>query len=348
MNGFERFKTALERKTTPDRVPMMELVIDPVVMEAIYPGCTYYEFADRFGLDGVGLNRSTWEKENIHWVDEARHLFRDKWGVLRGFTAESSPYPVEAPIKSPDDLKHYTPPDPNAPDALGHLAEVVARYKGKKAIFFMGRDAYFNPAHIRGVENFLMDIVLNPRLVHDLIEVCQSHDLPLIRRAVAAGADVIVLGDDYADKNSPFMSPKHFRDLFLPGLKRAVDAAHEAGAYVLKHTDGNYNQILDMIVETGVDGLHAIEPPAGMSLKAIREQYGDRLCLCGNVDCGPLLTWGTPKEVKAAVRQCFKDAARKGAYVLSSSNSIHSSVKPENFIAMRDARDELGTYPLKL
>ncbi len=348
MNSYERVITALERRKTPDVVPMMELVVDPVVMEAIYPGCDYYTFADRFGLDAVGLNRSTWERDNLDWVDKERRLFRDKWGVIRGLTDESSPYPVEAPIKSPEDLKHYTPPDPNAPGAIGHLPEVVARFKGKKAIFFMARDSYFNPAHIRGVENFLMDIVLNPGLVRELIEVCQSHDLPQVRRAVAAGADIIIFGDDYADKKSPFMSPKHFHDLFLPGLKKAVDTAHEAGAYVLKHTDGNINPILDMIVETGVDGLHAIEPPAGMSLKAIRARYGNRLCLCGNVDCGPLLTWGTPKEVKAAVRQCFKDAAREGAYILSSSNSIHSSVKPENFIAMRDARDQFGAYPLKL
>jgi len=144
------------------------------------------------------------------------------------------------------------------------------------------------------------------------------------------------------------MSPQHFRDLFLPGLKRAVDAVHEAGAYVIKHTDGNINPILDMIVETGIDGLHPLEPPAGMSLRAVRERYGDRLCLCGNVDCGPLLTWGTPEEVKATVRQCFADGARDGAYILSSSNSIHSSAKPENFLAMVEARDEWGTYPLRV
>ena len=347
MNGYERVIAALEHKV-PDRVPMFELVIDERVMEAIYPGCDYYAFADRFGLDAVGLNRSSWEKKGLHFVDAAHTRFRDKWGVVRALGPESSPYPVEAPIKEPGDLKHYTPPDPHAPDALAHLGEVVARYKGKKAIFFMGRDSYFNPAHLRGAEQFLMDIALNPRLVHDLIEVCQSHDLPLVKRAVEAGADIIVFGDDYADKHATFMSPRHFEQLFLPGLKRAVDAAHEAGAYVIKHTDGNINAILDMIVGTGIDGLHPLEPPAGMSLAHVRERYGNRLCLCGNVDCGPLLTWGTPGQVRETVRQCFRDAARDGAYILSSSNSITSVARPENFVAMAQARDEFGTYPLEV
>ena len=169
-----------------------------------------------------------------------------------------------------------------------------------------------------------------------------------MQRAVAAGADIIVFGDDYADKNNPFMSPRHFEQLFLPGLQKAVDTAHEAGAYVIKHTDGNINPILDMIVETGIDALHPLEPVAKMSMAAVRERYGDRLCLCGNVDCGPLLTWGSPGEVKETVRQCFRDAATDGAYILSSSNSIHSTVKPENYVAMFEARDEFGTYPLRV
>jgi len=347
MDFCERVFAALERRM-PDRVPMFELVIDPRVMEAIYPGCDYYDFVERFGLDALGLNRSSWEIKNLDFVDKEKGLFRDKWGVIRAQGPEHSPYPVDAPIKEPEDLEHYTAPDPFAADALGHLDEVVARYKGKRPIFFMGRDAYFNPAHIRGVERFMMDIVLNPRLVHDLIELCQSHDLPLVERAVAAGADIIVFGDDYADKNNPFMSPRHFEQLFLPGLQKAVDTAHEAGAYVIKHTDGNINPILDMIVATGIDALHPLEPVAKMSMAAVRERYGDRLCLCGNIDCGPLLTWGSPAEVKEAVRQCFRDAATDGAYILSSSNSIHSTVRPENYVAMFEARDAFGTYPLRV
>ena len=347
MEHCERVRAALEGRR-PDVVPLFELVIDPRVMDAIYPGCDYYQFAERFGLDAVGLNRSSWNKENLDFVDRDRGLFRDKWGVIRAIGPEHSPYPIEAPIKSYDDFRHYAPPDGTDPKALAHLPEVVERYKGTRAIFFMGRDAYFNPAHLRGVEDFLMDIIRAPDFVRELIECCQQHDLALVKQAVAAGADVIVFGDDYADKNAPLMSPRHFEQIFLPYIQKAVDTAHEAGAYVIKHTDGNIAPILDMIVATGIDGLHPIEPAAGMSLAAVRHKYGNRLCLGGNVDCGPLLTWGTPAQVKETVRQCFRDAATDGAFILSSSNSIHSTVKPENYLAMFEARDEFGTYPLNL
>jgi uroporphyrinogen decarboxylase len=347
MNSPERVFCALERKA-PDRVPLFETVIDEKVMQAIYPGCTYAEFVDRFGLDVAGMNRSSWPKANLVFVDKEKGLFRDHWGVIRAIGPESSPYPVEGPIKRPEDVTSYLPPDPNAPGALGELPNTVKQFQGKKAIIWIGRDSFFNAAHLRGVEQFLMDIHLNPGLVHQLIEITQSFDLPLIERAVKAGVEVVVLGDDYADKNAPFMSPKHFREFFLPGLKKAVDVAHRAGAYVIKHSDGNLMPILDMIVESGIDGLNPLEPVAGMSIAKVRELYGNRICLVGNVDCGPLLCWGTAEEVRKTVRQCLIDGARDGAFMLSSSNSITTGVKPENFVAMGEALAEWGTYPLRV
>ena len=175
---------------------------------------------------------------------------------------------------------------------LGSIPEIVARYKGQKAITAICRDAFFNPAFLRGTTQFLMDMIDNPRLVHELIEMTLSHDIRAMQRMVAAGVDVVVFGDDYADKNSTLMSPRHFREFILPGLKRCVDAAHEAGAYVVKHTDGNIMAILDMIVDTGIDALNPIEPQAGMDIGLLKEQYGDRIALIGNIDCGYLLSPG--------------------------------------------------------
>jgi uroporphyrinogen decarboxylase len=253
---------------------------------------------------------------------------------------------VQGPIQRPEDLRTYTPPDPDRPGVLGHLPEVVARYKGRKPIIFMARDAFFHPTFLRGMDNYLMDMVINPHLVHELVEVCQSHDLKVMEKAVQAGADIIVFGDDYACNTGPLMSPKHFREFVLPGLRKAVRRAKEAGAYVIKHTDGNLEPLLDMIVDTGIDALHSIEPAAGMDIGQVKARYGDRIALIGNIDCGHLLSHGTTDEVRAAVRACLAAAAPGGGHLLSSSNSIHSSVRPENYLAMVEALREYGNYPL--
>ena len=344
MNSYERVIAALEHRQ-PDRVPYIESVIDLNLMQALVPGCDYYQFNDWLEMDSVGQNRSSWSRDNVQYVDKEKGLFRDKWGVIRAFGPESTPAPVEGPIKRPEDLKTYTPPDPEAPDVLGAIPEIVARYKGKKAITALGRDAFFNPAFLRGMEQFLIDMIENPDLVHQLIEITLAHDIRAMQRVIQAGVDVIIFGDDYADKNSPLMSPRHFKEFILPGLTRCVKAAHEAGAYVIKHTDGNIMPILDMIVDTGIDGLNPLEPVAGMDIGPIKQRYGKRIALIGNIDCGYLLSQAPVAEVRQVTRETMRVAMPGGGYCLSSSNSIHSSVKPENFMAMIETWRECRDYP---
>jgi uroporphyrinogen decarboxylase len=101
-----------------------------------------------------------------------------------------------------------------------------------------------------------------------------------------------------------------------------------------------------MIVDTGVDALNPIEPVAGMDIAEVKAQFGDRICLVGNIDCGELLSHGSVEQVELAVRKCIADAAPGGGFILSSSNSIHSSVNPKNFLAMIQTGRQYGTYPV--
>ena len=123
-----------------------------------------------------------------------------------------------------------------------------------------------------------------------------------------------------------------------------IDLIHDEGAYCIKHTDGNIYPILDMIVSAGPDGINPIEPVAGMELKKVKELVGDRICIAGNIDCARLLPHGTVDEVRETVRWAIVDAAEGGGYIVTSSNSIHSSCRPENFVAMVRAVHEFGVY----
>jgi len=102
--------------------------------------------------------------------------------------------------------------------------------------------------------------------------------------------------------------------------------------------------IIDMIIDSGIDCLDPLDPVAGMDLGDVKRKYGSRIALKGNVDCSHLMTLGTPDEVAAATRQALAVGAPGGGYILSSSNSIHSSVKPENYMAMLRTVQEHGSY----
>ena len=79
-------------------------------------------------------------------------------------------------------------------------------------------------------------------------------------------------------------------------------------------------------------------------MEAMKARYGDKICLKGNVDCTGALCNGTRTEVEQEVKQCVMAGGAGGGLILSSSNTIHRGVRPENYRAMLDALRRYGTY----
>ena len=162
---------------------------------------------------------------------------------------------------------------------------------------------------------------------------------------IEAGVDAIVMDTDYCHQTGPWISPGHFEEVVFPLLKKHVDAFHNAGAYVIKHTDGKTWPILDMLVSAGIDGLHGIQPSAGMDLAALKEKCGSKVALFGAVE-GAYLINSQPDEIRELVRRQITSAGAGGGYVLTSSNSVQLGVPPENYLTMLDALRAHGRYPL--
>lgn len=342
MNSAERVLAAL-RGQEPDRVPIVESVVDEGVRRALFPDAWETgAFSDAIGLDAVGAGLG------YRTFDETATGYRDEWGVTYRKAPQALAHPVRGPIASLDDLAKYEPPDPEATWRLGAIPDLVARYKGTKAITLHHRAAFMWAAYLCGLDNLLMWFALEPELAHGLLDVVLETNIASARRAIRAGVDVVILGDDYAQNTAPMMSPAHFDEFVGPRLKRMVEAIHEEGALCVKHTDGNIWQILDAILAAGPDAINPLEPVAGMDMAKVKAYCGDRVCLMGNIDCGELLSNGTPEQVRAAVRDCLAAGAAGGGFILSSSNSIHSSVAPGNYLAMVRAGRELGAYPLQV
>jgi uroporphyrinogen decarboxylase len=341
MNGQQRVLTALRREQ-PDRVPVFEIAVDPKVIDGIVPGGDLASFVEELDLDGI----ATGPVYEVEEIDAER--YRDEWGTLYHVSPEVTGAPLGGPIHSEADLRRYSPPDPLAPERLGRLPEYVRRFKGQRAIIWHQREAFMTTALLSGLDRFLMMLHDDPELVRRMVEMVVDVHVQLARRAVRAGADVVSLGDDYAWRTGPMMAPTQFVEFFLPGIKRVVDAVHEEGALCFKHCDGNIWSLMDYFVEAGFDGINPLEPIAGMDLGEVKRRYGDRLCLLGNVDCGYILSEATTAEVVADVKRCLREGAPGGGFILMSSNSLHSSVRPANYRAMVEACHAYGHYPLNL
>jgi uroporphyrinogen decarboxylase len=335
----ERVRAALLRQQ-PDRVPILETVVDEKVAWAAVPGCRdAADCTDQLGLDAVCCGA---QFARVRTFPDG--TFEDEWGVLYQENTEAVAHPLRGPLATLEDARRFTPPDPDAPHRLAKLRDLVARYKGKRAICFHHRAAFMWSAYLLGIENLLAAFLLEPELAETVMDRVLTANLRVVRNAIRAGAEVVFMGDDYAHNQGPMMSPGVFRQFILPRLKQMIDLIHDEGALCVKHSDGNLYPILEMIVSAGPDGINPIEPVAGMDLKTVKQLVGNRVCLLGNIDCGHLLPHGTPAQVREAVRQAIADAGAGGGFILTSSNSIHSSVDPRNFVAMVNACHELGRY----
>lgn len=346
LTNAERIFRALDLKE-PDRVPHFESLINQKVRDAILPGATYEDFADFMDLDAVVVfDKVGWSYQTL---DVEKKITRDQWGAIVGFTSEDLACPIEACIKSERDLDSYVPPDPDLPWRYEKLEALVKRYKGQRAIIATVTDVFdVAKESLLGDVAYFKAMLANPELVDRANNIVLDYHLGYLRNCIDIGADLILVTGDFATKQGPMVSPKHTARHIIPPLQKIVKYVQSRGVRVMKHTDGNIWQIFDLIVGTGINGIHPIDPEAGMDIGEAKAKYGDKVCLMGNIDCGPLLVWGTVDEVRREVKDCIRKAGMGGGLICMSSNSIHSGVKPENYVAMVKAIREYGQYPLTL
>jgi len=195
-------------------------------------------------------------------------------------------------------------------------------------------------------EHFLLGLYDAPELIHRYLDARLRAALLLLEAGLERGLNGAHGGYDWASARAPMFSPAHFDEFVFPRLKQITDLCHRYDAPYVKHTDGNVNALLPGMIAAGVDGFQAIEPGAGMDIAQLKQEYGDRLTLIGNVDCSTVLVDGPVEAVRAQTRQVIRAAAPGGGFLLSTSNSVHPGVKPAYYLAMLETALSVGRYPI--
>jgi uroporphyrinogen decarboxylase len=336
LNSKERIFAALNLQI-PDRVPVFENSIAPNVIEAILGKNDLFKLIEFMDLDGVAvtINYKKQVKSNNEYLDE--------FGILRRF-GETYDMPLNNPINDLYDLKKYKWPDYKVNIKYINIEKAKSYFKDKKAIIILLRDVLSYPRDLLGFENFLISFHTNKKLIEELIKYSVEYNLKIAEKAFKAGAEIVLATDDYADNMGPFINPVILKELVFPELKKLFLQYKKIGFKVIKHSDGNIMPIIEDFMETGIDCLDPIDPLAGMDLQLIKMKFGNKICLKGNINCATTLVSGRVIDVHNEVKYCVKNAAKNGGFILSSSNSIHSGVKPINFLEMIKANKKYGIY----
>jgi uroporphyrinogen decarboxylase len=328
---------------TPDRVPYFELSISEAVIRQMCPGCSSLDFCEKEDID---LVFTRWRFQD-RWIDEEKGLYTNEWEMLRRKGREYTDDYLDGPIHTMEDLRGFHPPDPERATGFAALEEAVRRFGATRMIGFSSK-ATFNHAWylMGGMEPYLVAMYSEPRLIHALNDMVSEFHQGQARKAISLGADVISLQDDYAFHQNAFIPREKFVEFCLPGIRRMVDLAHSLGARLLFHSDGKLDEFLDLVVDAGIDFLHPLEPQS-MDIRAVHQRYRDRVVICGAVDCAQTLTFGTPADAREEVLGLLADLAPGGRYIMTSSNTIHSGVRPDTYRAMLDTLRQYGRYPIR-
>jgi len=357
MNSRDRVLAALNLEE-PDRVPIGEIGYDlqsisSVLGIPINKGTTdrrrlierevkiLSRFIEALDLDVVPVSPSSPEGgHKIRKIDEETWI--DEWGAKYRYRDGISWY-IGPGLDDPDDIEEMEPPDPDAPGMMDGPEILVKRFRGKKALAGMIPGPKM-PYLARGIDGYNIDLFRRPSLAKKFMDMATRYNIELGKRLIEVGVDFIVMTGDVAYKGGPIVSIKHFKEVFVPAISEPLRIFHKLGVPMVKHTDGYLEPIMDDLINTGIDGLHSIEPAAGMDIGKVKARYGERTCLWGGIDLSYTLSLGTERDVIEEVKDRIASAASGGGYILSSSNSYSTAMKFENFKAMVEAGRKYGRY----
>ena len=312
----QRAIEALERRRPPGRVPTCELAFN------LYDGWLDRPVTDLGRLEGSGLK----QRDSI-----LRSYVRDTVEVYR-------------------QIDHCIITHWYSPDRTEALAELITAYRAETGDEFMlgfSADGTCGFPPDGELESFSYRLVDEPEKVKDESKRGIEQALEKAKRMKQAGADVVWMGSDYAMNSGPFFSPDMFAEFVTPFLKQVIAGFRELGLYVIKHTDGDINSIMDQIVDAGPHAVHSLDSIANMDIRRIKQLYGDKIALIGNVPHAPL-QMGEREVVAEAARYCLTHGGvEQGGYIYSTSNAVFggelTGIKPEEYRYMLSLRDEFMT-----
>jgi uroporphyrinogen decarboxylase len=325
MTSAERVRLALKR-AKPDRVPWCEFGIDCALADKLMgwqPGAHHIEDleANPYTIeDGLALAQYL-GLDNVFYVLRPT-VYAEKYATSDGLL-----FYGDGQIKCEADLSKVHLPDPRDLQ-LYEEAGRFAKGKGEYAACLVTRAGLSAVMLGMGIECFSISLYDNLAFVRRLLDIYFEWACEVLEHVRGIGFDVLVTTDDMAFKTAPYFSPQIFHEICMPYYREL--AKHVSLPWVI-HSDGNIMPFLEDLATLGISGVHPCEKGA-MDIRSVKNDYGNRLCVLGNVDVD-LLAQGNVEQTRGEVRGLLKDLAPGGGYIITSGNSLAHYFKPENVLA---------------
>lgn len=302
-------------------------------------GDTWYNhFGVGYGKSGL-QGRTPEEEEEFAKTQEF-------WGPAKVVPEN---FPSHHPITNMEELKAYTWPDPNDPELLDPIKEMVDTFGDEYFTIVDLSSTLIEAAyaHIIGTQNFFLQMFDEPELIEGVLDGLTEYYAAIGRNAIALGIDMIRVGDDVGAQQSMMISPEQWRELAKPRWQYMFDEFRKENPDILikYHSCGDYSPILPDLADLNIDLSGLLQPTGGLKDQvSIKKEYGDKFGLIGGFDVQRLLPRGQVEEVRRGVLEVMQNYAQGGGYIFSPSHYILADVPIQNIFAMLEAQREFGVY----
>ena len=336
MNSRERVAACL-RFETPDFLPRHIWTVPWSV--------------ERYGKELEEIRRRF--PEDICWADDVYELrpeergdpyavgtYTDEWGCTFDNFHEGIIGEVREPlIKEIDEVSSFRPPFDVLPHDESAARERVNRFCAESDQFVLagcGPRPWERYQFLRGTENALMDLLLEPESAKELLKTIHDFYLREVEFWASTDVDGIFFQDDWGSQQALLIQPEMWRDLFKPLYKDYVVIAHAHGKFALMHSDGNISSIYEDLVEIGVDAVNS--QLACMDLADLAARVKGRITFWGEIDRQNVLTSSDPEVGRSAVRKIARHLYDPAGGVIAQL-SFDLGVVPETVEAVFDQWD---------
>jgi len=304
-----------------------------------------------------------------HWVGvhdieiDGEKGYIDMWQTPHKWTDIGDYYAIaDQPLGNADltlaDIEAFDWPNPENPAMFTGLREQAQSWHNNTD-YIIGADGIKvgilqTSSQLRGYDKLFMDFAQNPELAHTLlgkISTLINQMYHQYMEEVGKFVQVVCITDDQGTQKSLMVSPQMFREFFKPYLKSQIETIKQAAdVKVLMHCDGAITPILDDLIEIGVDIINPIQTVvSGLNDTAmLKATYGDRVTFHAAIDVQQVMPNYSVEELRYEVARRIHDLGQPGGYILAPCHNINVDIPVENVLAMFDAAQEFGTYPLQL
>jgi uroporphyrinogen decarboxylase len=285
----------------------------------------------------------------------------DSWGSGQTEISPGDWFPSVHPLpeaRTAEDLDAYQGwPDMDDPTRIAHVRDNARRLAEENQFAILATPWLLFPFErayaMQGMDTFLLNMARDPDFARALLEKIAVYCKQLMGRfleELGDNVDIIKIGDDLGTQESLMISPKMYREILKPVHADFISFIKaRTKAKIFFHSDGDVAPLIEDFIEMGVDILNPIQTSAGSmsDLPSLKKRFGSNIVFCGGIDTHRVLPFGTTEEVRQEVRRVIQILGPGGGCMIGAVHTVMNDVPPENILAMVDAVEEFGHYPLQ-